>query len=88
MDMRHAGKQFRGRPGTLAALDADDAFIALLIAAMDASAAFAVAADLVLQNGRMERLEGRCLRRLAADLGLSQATARAILDVMRMKNGA
>jgi hypothetical protein len=48
MDMRHAGKQFRGRPGTLAALDADDAFIALLIAAMDASAAFAVAADLVL----------------------------------------
>jgi len=58
------------------------------LAAMDASAAFAVAADLVLWDGRMERLEGRCLRRLTADLGLSQATARAILDVMRMKNGA
>jgi tellurite resistance protein len=131
-------------------LDADDAFIALLIAAMDASghvsaeeaarahnviwsmrrfrhrsgdtvgrkiermrtlveqhgaapvieaaarhiprrlrgAAFAVAADLVLVDGRMERLEGRFLRLLAADLGLERHTAKSILDVIRLKNSA
>jgi tellurite resistance protein len=131
-------------------LDADDAFIALLIAAMDASghvsaaeaarahniiwsmrrfrhrsgdtvgrkiermrtlvekrgassvieaaarkiptrlrrAALAVAADLVLVDGRMERLEGRFLRQLAADLGLDRQTAKNILDVMRTKNSA
>jgi tellurite resistance protein len=129
-------------------LDADDAFLALLIAAMDASghvsaeeaarahntiwsmrrfrnrsgeavgrriermrtlvekhgtssvieaaarqipsrlrpAAFAVATDLVLVDGRMERLEGRFLRQLAADLGLDRQTARSILDVIRLKN--
>ena len=136
--------------GALSKLDADDAFIALLIAAMDASghvsaeeaarahniiwsmrrfrhrsgdtvgrkiermrtlverhgaspvieaaarqipkrlrgAAFAVAADLVLVDGRMERLEGRFLRQLAADLGLERHTAKSILDVMRLKNSA
>ena len=136
--------------GALSKLDADDAFIALLIAAMDASghvsaeeaarahntiwsmrrfrhrsgdavgrkiermrtlvekrgaspvieaaarhipkrlrgAAFAVAADLVLVDGRMERLEGRFLRELAADLGLERHTAKSILDVMRLKNSA
>lgn len=131
-------------------LDADDAFIALLIAAMDASghvsaeeaarahniiwsmrrfrhrsgetvgrkidrmrtvvekhgaspvieaaakkipnrlrgAAFTVAADLVLVDGRMERLEGRFLRQLAADLGLDRQAAKNILDVIRLKNSA
>lgn len=135
---------------TVGRLDADDAFIALLIAAMDASghvsaeeaarahniiwsmrrfrhrsgdtvgrkiermrtmveehgaspvievaarhipkrlrgAAFAVAADLVLVDGRMERLEGRFLRQLAAGLGLERHTAKSILDVMRLKNSA
>ena len=140
----------RRRPVGVGKLDADDAFIALLIAAMDASghvsaeeaarahntiwsmrrfrhrsgeavgrkiermrtlvenhgaapaieaaarqiptrlrpAAFAVAADLVLVDGRMERLEGRFLRQLAADLGLDRQTAKSILDVMRIKNSA
>jgi tellurite resistance protein len=138
------------RPDILSRLDADDAFIALLIAAMDASghvsaeeaarahniiwstrrfhhrsgetvgrkiermralvethgaapvigaaarqipprlrgAAFAVAADLVLVDGRMERLEGRFLRQLAVDLGLERHTAKSILDVKRLKNSA
>lgn len=136
--------------GALSKLDADDAFIALLIAAMDASghvaaeeaarahniiwsmrrfrhrsgdtvgrkiermrtlveqhgaspviesaarhiprrlrgAAFAVAADLVLVDGRMERLEGRFLRQLAVDLGLERDAAKSILNVMRLKNSA
>jgi len=52
------------------------------------SAAFAVAADLVLVDGRMERLEGRFLRQLAADLGLNRQTAKSILDVIRLKNSA
>jgi tellurite resistance protein len=143
-------KLLKGRPPAVSKLDADDAFIALLIAAMDASghvsaeeaarahniiwsmrrfrhrsgdtvgrkiermrtlvekhgaspvidaagrqipkrlrgAAFAVAADLVLVDGRMERLEGRFLRQLAADLGLERHTAKNILDVMRLKNSA
>jgi len=138
------------RPDAFSKLDPDDAFIALLIAAMDASghvsaeeaarahniiwsmrrfrhrsgdtvgrkiermrtlvekhgaspvieaaarqiptrlraAAFAVAADLVLVDGRMERLEGRFLRQLAVDLGLERHTAKSILDVMRRKNSA
>ena len=136
--------------GALSKLDADDAFIALLIAAMDASghvaaeeaarahniiwsmrrfrhrsgdtvgrkiermrtlveqhgaspviesaarhiprrlrgAAFAVAADLVLVDGRMERLEGRFLKQLAVDLGLERDAAKSILNVMRLKNSA
>jgi tellurite resistance protein len=143
-------KLLKGRPRAVSKLDADDAFIALLIAAMDASGhvsaeeaarahniiwsmrrfrhrsgdtvgrkiermrtlvekhgaspvieaaarqipkrlrgpAFAVAADLVLVDGRMERLEGRFLRQLAADLGLDRQTAKSILDVIRLKNGA
>jgi tellurite resistance protein len=138
------------RPVGVDKLDADDAFIALLIAAMDASghvsaeeaarahniiwsmrrfrhrsgetvnrkiermrtlvekhgtvsvidtaarqipsrlrpAAFAVAADLVLVDGRMERLEGRFLRQLAADLGLDRQAAKNILAVIRLKNSA
>jgi tellurite resistance protein len=140
----------RHRTGAFSTLDADDAFIALLIAAMEASghvsaeeaarahniiwsmrrfrhrsgdrigrsidrmrtlveqhgappvidaaarhipkrlrgAAFAVAADLVLVDGRMERAEGRLLRQLATDLGLDRDTAKGILDVIRIKNKA
>lgn len=138
------------RPDAFSKLDADDAFIALMVAAMDASGhvsaeeaaraqniiwsmrrfrhrsgdtvgrkiermrtlvgkqgalpvteaaarqiptrlragAFAVAADLVLVDGRMDRLEGRFLRQLAVELGLERPTARSILDVMRLKNSA
>jgi tellurite resistance protein len=138
------------RPAGMDALDADDAFIALLIAAMDASghvsaeevsrahnilwsmrrfrhrsgetvgrklerirtlvethgalpvientarripsrlrsAAFALATDLVLVDGRMERVEGRFLRQLAAALELDRQTAKNILDVIRLKNSA
>jgi hypothetical protein len=52
------------------------------------SAAFAIAADLVLVDGRLERLEGRFLRRLASDLHLKPPFSRAVLDVIRMKNRA
>jgi tellurite resistance protein len=51
-------------------------------------AAFAVAADLVLVDGRMERAEGRFLRQLASDLGLQSGLAKSILDVLRIKNSA
>ena len=51
-------------------------------------AAFAVAPELVLVDGRVERLEGRFLRRLAADLGLERQTAKSIVDVIRLKNSA
>lgn len=50
--------------------------------------AFALAADLVLVDGRMERLEAKFLRGLAADLGLDTADAERILDVIRLKNSA
>ena len=49
-------------------------------------AAFAVAADLVLVDGRMERAEARFLRQLASDLGLRSASATSILGVLRIKN--
>lgn len=52
------------------------------------AAAFAVAADIVLVDGRMERLEARFLRRLAGDLKLDPARATRILEVMRIKNSA
>ena len=48
--------------------------------------AFAVAADLVLVDGRMERLESTFLRSLAADLRLDTPTADRILEVIRIKN--
>lgn len=51
-------------------------------------AAFAVAADLVLVDGRMERAEGRYLRGLATALGLDRDTTGTILGVMRLKNSA
>lgn len=50
--------------------------------------AFALAADLVLVDGRMERLEAKFLRSLAVDLGLDTAEADRILDVIRLKNSA
>jgi tellurite resistance protein len=52
------------------------------------SAAFAVAADLTLVDGRMERSEARFLRALAEDLGLKASIADTILQVIRLKNGA
>jgi tellurite resistance protein len=138
------------RRNPVSALDADDVFIALLIAAMDASghvspeeaarahniiwsmrrfrnrsgervgrtiermkslieshgastvlegsarkiparlrpAAFAVAADIALADGRMKRSEARFLQALAVDLGLSKDVADAILRVIRIKNSA
>lgn len=51
-------------------------------------AAFAVAADLVLVDGRMERAEGRFLRQLGSDLGLRSEVAKNILAVLRIKNSA
>jgi len=51
-------------------------------------AAFAVAADIVLVDGRMERPEQQFLKVLAEDLGLSRQTARDILGVIRTKNSA
>jgi tellurite resistance protein len=142
-------RSLRSRPA-FGRLDADDAFIALLIGAMDASghvsaeeaarahnliwstrrfrrrdgddvgrriertktlieqqgaarvieaaarkipprlrpAAFAVAADLGLVDGRMERAEGRFLRQLASDLGLRSEGAKNVLAVLRIKNSA
>ncbi len=47
-----------------------------------------MAADLVLVDGRMERLEARFLRQLAVDLGLDLHATKSILDVMRLKNSA
>jgi len=49
-------------------------------------ATFAIAADLVLVDGRMEPSERRFLNRLAADLNLDTAASRAILNVMSLKN--
>ena len=49
-------------------------------------AVFAVAADIVLVDGRMERLESEFLRTLAEKLGLSAMTAQTIQDVIRTKN--
>jgi tellurite resistance protein len=51
-------------------------------------AVFAVAADLVLVDGRLERLESEFLRRLAGALDLDAADADRILDVIRIKNSA
>jgi hypothetical protein len=52
------------------------------------AAAFGLAADLVLADGRMERLEGRFPRQFAVDLGLERHADKTILDVMRLKNSA
>lgn len=49
-------------------------------------AAFALAADLVLADGKIEPSERRFLDRLAADLQLDSQTAGQIRDVMLVKN--
>jgi tellurite resistance protein len=49
-------------------------------------AAFAVATDLVLVDGRLERAERRFLEGVAAHLRLTPLTARRILDLIRIKN--
>jgi len=51
-------------------------------------AAFAVAADLVVADGRIDPSERRFLDRLAADLRLDRKTAGQIRDVMIVKNSA
>lgn len=51
-------------------------------------ATFAVAADLVLTDGRLERSEREFLDRLGADLRLDEDEARDIVDVMLVKNSA
>lgn len=152
LDSSNRTERRSSRPaaGSLPRLDTDDAFIALLIAAMDASghvsaqeaarahhiiwsmrrfrhrsgetvgrkiervrtlierhgssriieasapkipsrlrgAAFAVATDLVLVDGRLERAERRFLKAFAAHLRLTPVMARRILQVIRIKNSA
>lgn len=51
-------------------------------------AAFAMTADLVLVDGRMERSEARFLRALAVALNLKADMAESVLAVMRIKNSA
>lgn len=51
-------------------------------------AAFAVATDLVLVDGKMERLERQFLNRLARALGLDRNAAERIVAVMLVKNSA
>lgn len=48
--------------------------------------AFAVAADLVLSDGRLEPSERRYLIALGRDLALDANTINGMLDVMRIKN--
>ena len=49
-------------------------------------AVFAVAADLVLADAKLEPSERRFLDRLAGDLGIEATLARRIRDVMLVKN--
>lgn len=56
------------------------------IPARQRRAAFAAAADLVLVDGRLDRLEARFLRVIADNLGLDRRTATNILNVVRIKN--
>jgi len=48
--------------------------------------AFALVADLLLADGRIEPRERRFLQRLAADLRLRPEEATRMMDVMRIKN--
>ena len=50
--------------------------------------AFAVAADLVLADGKLEGPERRFLVRLGTNLRLNEETTRKILKVIVIKNGA
>jgi tellurite resistance protein len=51
-------------------------------------AAFALASDLVLADGRIERAERQFLRQLADSLGLDAITRDVVLDAMLVKNSA
>lgn len=59
----------------------------VLPAALRASA-FAVAVDLMLADGKIERDERAFIRRLAATLKISTEHADEVVRVMRVKNGA
>jgi tellurite resistance protein len=48
--------------------------------------AFALVADLLLADGKLEASEGRFLRGLGSELKLDQDTARQIIDVVALKN--
>jgi len=48
--------------------------------------AFALVADLVLADGKIEPQERRFLERLAADLRIAPEDAARVMDVMRVKN--
>lgn len=52
------------------------------------ASAFAVAVDLMLADGKLERDERAFLRRLAAAVKLPETQANDIVRVMRIKNGA
>lgn len=52
------------------------------------ASAFAVAVDLMLADGTLERDERAFLRRLAAAVKLPETQANEIVRVMRIKNGA
>jgi tellurite resistance protein len=49
--------------------------------------AFAVVADLLLDDGRIDSKERRFLRRLASDLRLQPGAARQVIATMLLKNG-
>ena len=49
-------------------------------------AAFAVVADVILVDGRVQSEERRFLQSVASQLGQSPARAKAILDAIRLKN--
>jgi hypothetical protein len=51
-------------------------------------AVYAVAADLILTDGRIEPTERYFLNTLASTLGLARGTAKNIVDVMLIKNRA
>ena len=51
-------------------------------------AAFALSADLVLADGKMEPAERRFLSRLAGNLALDPKTAAGLLDAILVKNSA
>jgi uncharacterized membrane protein YebE (DUF533 family) len=51
-------------------------------------AAFALASDLVLADGRLDRAERRFLGQFAERLALDRMTRDVILDAMLLKNGA
>jgi tellurite resistance protein len=58
------------------------------LAARDRLATLAVAADVILVDGRMERAEGVFLTKLARLLHIEATAARNIRDVLRIKNSA